>query len=281
MANKFKAPSGCLYYDGQMFAKVIYSPNESLMYWCVVPEKERESITSIEDDGLGEDYWDCLQHCGEREDYSYAFSNTYYRILKPIHPIRASNVMYMFMGCIELERAENILIHITSQKPNMMYVCANCISMTKAPIFNFINVPIVKTYVSMYAGCVSLEEVSVYWGDGTADPITQRSSCQNMFYRCNGLINVDFGEEETGSPIYLDLSWSKNLTVESMRNLLKSLKTIDKAQAESERSVHEVTISPNTYSLLETEAPDVLTGFAGKGWTILTKERNESEEKTS
>ena len=279
---KYEAPEGYVYYNGGHFlARVVFAVEGNGLKWVLLSREQAEKIDLDVDDGLDYSYWDNQQQYGEREDYSYAFCNSSYTVLAPRHIINANKVMYMFMGCVKLADAGNILIHITSPKPNMMYVCANCISMKRPPIFNFINVPIVKTYTSMYAGCVELEEVSVYWGDGTADPITERSSCQNMFYRCNGLINTDFGEEETGSPIYLDLSWSKNLTVESMRNLLKSLKTIDKAQAESERSVHEVTISPNTYSLLETEAPDVLTGFAGKGWTILTKERNESEEKTS
>lgn len=221
------------------------------------------------------EHWNEFQQNGEREDYSYALCNTHHKALNPVHPIRASKLMYMFMGCTELERADNILIHIISQKPNMMYVCANCTKMTAGPLFNFINVPIVKTYTSMYAGCVAMESVSVYWGDGTADPISERSSCQNMFYRCIELQDMDFGEEETGSPIYLDLSWSKKLTVSSMNNLLQSLKTIDRPTADAEKSVHEITISPETNALLESEAPDVLTGFAEKGWDLVIKERTE------
>ena len=217
-------------------------------------------------------FWDCIQQNGERTDYSYAFCNTDYEEINPKYPITADKVMYMFMGCSKLKDASNIVIDITADKPNMMYVCANCNSMTKAPIFNFLNAPIIKTYTSMYTGCYSLSSVSVYWGDGSADAVTQRNACQNMFFKCWELTDVDFGAAETGSPTGLDLSYAKELTVASVQSLLSSLKTIPSGSA----GKYEITLAAETAGKL---TPEIMDGFTAKGWTIISKTREkESEE---
>lgn len=270
---KYEAPTGYLYYNGHTLARVIFVGENNNLKWALIDNKYAESINLEVDDGLGISYWDGLQQNGEREDYSYAFCNASYPVLNPQHPINANRVMYMFMGCTELINANNILVNITSENPNMMYACANCIKMTKAPLFNFINVPIVKTYTSMYAGCVLLEDAIIYWGDGTADPITQRNSCQNMFYRCERLKNIDFGKAETGSPLYLDLSYAKELTMESVLSLYNSLKTIDAEKAQTDGSIHDITISTETMNLIKSEAPDIINNFAQKGWNLIEKSR--------
>lgn len=216
-------------------------------------------------------FWDCIQQKGTRTDYSYAFCNTDYEEIYPKHSISADKVMYMFMGCSKLKDASNIVIDITAEKPNMMYVCANCNNMTAAPIFNFLNAPIIKTYTSMYTGCYSLVSVSVYWGDGSQDAVTQRNACQNMFFKCWSLTDIDFGGEETGSPTGLDLSYAKGLTTASVQSLLASLKTIPAGSA----GKYKITLASETVEALTIE---ILEGFTTKGWTILSQTRENTTE---
>ena len=218
-----------------------------------------------------DEFWDAIQQNGERNDYSYAFCNTNYEGIYPKYPIVAEKAMYMFMGCSKLKDASNIVIDITAVKPNMMYVCSNCNSMIKAPIFNYIHAPIVKTYTSMYAGCYYLTAVSVYWGDGSQDAITQRNACQNMFFKCWSLTDIYFGGEETGSPTGLDLSYAKELTVASVQSLLSSLKTIPAGSA----GKYEIILATLTIEKLTNE---ILEGFAQKGWTIKSETRENTTE---
>ena len=258
----YEAPSGFVYYNGITSAKVLYAQDKIPSGWVLV-----DTVNPNIDDGLTDELWNNLQQNGNRTDYSYAFCNSSYKYLSPKHPIFAENVMYTFMGCSNLEDASNILINITAEKPNMMYVCANCNSMKKAPIFNFLNVPIVKTYTSMYTGCYSLISASVYWGDGSENAVTQRNACQNMFFKCWSLKDIDFGDEETGSPTGLDLSYAKELTVESVQSLLSSLKTIPIGSA----GKYEITLATETVGQLTDE---ILDGFSGKGWTIISKTKD-------
>lgn len=146
---------------------------------------------------------------------------------------------------------------------------ASCNNMTKAPIFNYRNVSIVKTLMSMYAACYKLQRAFVYWGDGTADPVTQRNACNNMFFKCWELKNIDFGDAATGSPLNLDLSYAKELTVESVQSLLNSLQQIPVGSA----GKYEIILASETVEIL---TADILTGFANKGWTI----KGETRENT-
>lgn len=236
----------------------------------IKPSDFPEKIDEVFDAGKMS-HWDGLQQNGERTDYSYAFCNTNYEEINPKYPITAEKVMYIFMGCSKLKDASNIVIDITAEKPNMMYACSNCNSMTKAPIFNFLKAPIIKTYTSMYTGCYSLSSVSVYWGDGSCDAVTQRNACQNMFFKCWELTDIDFGDTETGSPTGLDLSYAKGLTVASVQSLLSSLKTIPSGSA----GKYEITLSPET---IEKLASEVLDAFALKGWTIKSETRENTTE---
>ena len=271
--NIHKSPENYVFYNGVTMTNTIYCNGDVPANWLLV-KVDKQTIDTIVDDGQTPEWWNNIQQNGERFDYSYAFCNSGYAVLKPIHPIKATNVMYMFMGCNVLENASNILIHITSEKPNMMYVCANCNSMKKPPLFNFLNVPIVKTYISMYAGCYSLECASVYWGDGTADPVTERSSCQNMFFKCWKVKDLDFGKENTGSPTNLDLSYCKDLTSDSVDSLQKSLLTIP----EGSYGTYEITLATKTVENLTANYPEILEGFTAKGWTIKSVTREESED---
>lgn len=271
--NKYEAPENYIYYNGADKAKILFA--EEIPKEYVLVDTTKYNISDTVTDGLSEEFWNNIQQYGERVDYSYAFCNSAYTALSPLYPIKATNAMYMFMNCSVLSDAGNILINITSEKPNMMYVCANCGSMTTAPIFNFINAPIVKTYTSMYASCYNVNNVKVYWGDGSEDAVTQRNACQNMFFKCWNLKDIDFGAEETGSPTKLDLSYSEDLTMASVQSLLSSLKTIPTGSA----GTYEITLSSKT---VENLTDDILTGFSNKGWTIKqeTRERPsvESEE---
>ncbi|MBQ3038589.1 MAG: hypothetical protein IJD30_05370 [Clostridia bacterium] len=242
-------------------------------------ETLRENVDIAFRDGASQsqsDFWDAFQNNGERTDYSYAFVNWRHEEISPKHPIYADKITYCFMGCENIEDLSNTTITLTAKKPNMMYAFVNCAKLVTPPALIFESCPIVKTYTSMYAGCQSLESVSVYWGDGTQDPITQRSSCQNMFFKCYSLKNVDFGAEETGSPLYLDLSDCTSLTIDSFNSLLTSLKTIDTEQASSENSVHEITVSVECLKniLDNTAVSGLITGFKNKGWSLLTPDGN-------
>lgn len=269
--NIHEAPEGYIYYDGLRTTSTIYCEGDVPSGWALI----KSGILAVEkvDDGLTREWWESIQQGGERDDYSYAFCNSAYTCLNPLYPIKADNVMYMFMGCNLLGSANNILIHIESERPNMMYVCANCNSMTRPPIFNFVRAPIVKTYTSMYASCYSLLSANVYWGDGTTDPVTERSACQNMFFKCWALTDIDFGEENTGSPTKLDLSYCKNLKVVSVESLLASLQTIPNGSY----GTYEIILAQETVDNLTANYPDTLTGFATKGWTIVSKLRERGE----
>ena len=268
----YEAPEGFIYYNGITKAKIIYASENIPDEWALIDTNKHEIIEGIEDE-LSQELWDSIQQNGDRRDYSYAFCNTAYVNLCPKYPILAENVMYAFMGCNKLKDISNVLINITSERPNMMYACANCNNMTKAPIFNFLNAPIVKTYTSMYTACYSLASVNVYWGDGSADAVTQRNACQNMFFKCWSLTDIDFGNEETGSPTGLDLSYARGLTIASVQSLLSSLKTIPSESS----GKYEITLATETVDYLTANNPEILEGFTTKRWTIIPKTR-ESEE---
>lgn len=228
-----------------------------------------ELAAFIEADDFDNTLYDAIQQYGERKDYSYAFCNSGYEYIIPKHPIKAENIMYMFMGCDKLKTAENVKIEVTAGNPQMMYVFSNCLQMKKAPRI-IIKAPIVKTYIAMYAGCQSLESVNVYWGNGTSDPVTQRNSCQNMFFKCYKLKDIDFGTEETGSPLNLDLSYAAELTEQSIISLLNSLKPIPEGAA----GKYEITIATQTADRLSEE---IKNGFTTKGWTLLYKDNQPKE----
>lgn len=270
--NIHTAPENYVFYNGVTMTNAIYCNGDVPTNWMLV-KVDKQTIDTIEDDGQTIEWWNDIQQNGERFDYSYAFCNSGYPCLSPPHPIKATNVMYMFMGCNFLENASNILVHITSENPNMMYVCANCSSMKKAPLFHFLKVPIVKTYTSMYASCFSLESARVYWGDGTADPVTQRNACQNMFFKCWNLKDIDFGEEETGSPTKLDLSYCKELSMDSVRSLMLSLQWIPEGSA----GTYEITLATETFEKLKNYSSYLFT-FEAKGWTVKSMTREESED---
>lgn len=193
--------------------------------------------------------WDIVQKRGELKDYSYAFSNWEVdSVIIPKYPLRdIANCMYALKDC-SLTDGRTLVFHITNENPSMMYVCSNCGKMVYAPKFVFYNAPIVRNYMSMYAGCLKMKEASVYWGDGSTDPIAERTSCQNMFFKCDMLEEVQFTGK--GSPLHLDLSYSNVLKYSTLLSLADSLMNIDVTEAASKNSVHEIVISSDTWVML-------------------------------
>lgn len=252
---------------GTVRGKIIYPADTANITTAVqVADEEYTQIANIsEESQTAPEFWAALQDNGNRTDYSYAFANWSSSVIAPLFPLNnIDKCMYALMNCTKLEDARSITFNITNNSPNMMYVCANCTSMTNAPQFIYNNVPIVKTYTSMYASCAALKTVQVYWGDGTADPVTQRNSCQNMFFKCSNLTDINFGANKTGSPIYLDLSYSNKITLATMKSLANSLQDVSKAASGN----YDITINSATLTLL---TDDVKNIFTDKGWVLKTK----------
>lgn len=247
---------GCVIYNGIISGDEIIVPisrnipKESFAEIPVelIPDDEYfRSHSEYDDDNI----WDSIQNYGTQTDYSYAFSNwSANKQIIPKYPLEnVDKCMYALKDCTGIVDARNLVFHITNENPNMLYVCTNCSSMVYAPRFIFYNAPVVRNYMSMYSGCLKLESLSVFWGDGTADPITERTGCQNMFFKCWSLKDIEFIGEEVGSPLYLDLSYTEKLNYSSMLSLAKSLKTIDATEATSKNSVHEITVSEVTQKM--------------------------------
>lgn len=247
---------GFVVYDGSVSGNRIIVPNSlnlpdscfSLIPKNLVPTKNYFNSHSEYDKGA---IWDSVQNYGNQTDYSYAFSNwgASERIIPKYPLLNVDKCMYALKDCTGIVDARNLVFHITNEAPNMIYVCANCTSMVYAPRFIFYNANIVRNYTGLYTSCTQLKEAEVYWGDGTTDPIQQRNMCQNMFFNCKSLINVDFGGDKTGSPQYLDLSYAEYISYASIKSLAKSLQVIDNTEASQKGSVHEITLSETTKNL--------------------------------
>lgn len=227
-------------------------PKESfaLIPKYLVPSEEYFAENSEYADG---GLWDSVQNYGNQKDYSYACANWgASKMIIPKYPLTdIDKCMYALKDCSGLEDGRNLVFHITNENPNMLYVCANCGNMVYAPRFVFYNAPIIKNYMSMYAGCLNLKEVYVHWGDGSTDPIAERTSCQNMFFKCARLEDMYF--TGVGSPMYLDLSYSKYIKYSALLSLGKSLAVIDSTEAARKNSVHEITLSATTAAMLRGE----------------------------
>lgn len=253
--------------SGDLYGKYIY-PSSSARVANVleVSEEEFAEIASTSNSTMNEpQFWADFQHTGSRTDYSYAFANWNTTSIVPLYGLNnVDKCMYALMNCTELRDARSITFNITNTNPDMIYVCANCNKMTNAPQFVYAATPIVRTYTSMYDSCYELKTATVYWGDGTADPIGERNSCQNMFFRCYALESIDFGNENTGSPIYLDLSYAEKLTQDSVISLAKSLQDVSSAES----GLYEITLSEVTLAAMAEATRSI---FESKGWTLVGK----------
>lgn len=251
---------------GDLYGKYIYPADSvSVANTLEISDEDFAAMTSTNDTTMNEPvFWQDFQNKGARTDYSYAFANWNATTINPIYGMNnVDKCMYALMNCSELLDGRTLTFNITSSNPNMMYVCANCSKMVHGPQFIF-TAPVIRTYTSMYASCVALKSATVYWGDGSADPIATRNSCQNMFFKCKSLESIDFGAEKTGSPIYLDLSYSSAITADTMLSLARSLKDVSSATSGN----YDITISTQT----DLSMPDSTRNiFTSKGWTIKTK----------
>lgn len=205
--------------------------------------------------------WGGIQDMGKRKDYSYAFSRNALTTFNPPYEFNdIANVQYMFLQASNLEDLSHITINITNQNPNLMYMCCNCYKLRKPPMITF-TASVVKTYTAMFANCIQLEECNIYFGDGSQNPISIRNSMQNTFFKCEALKNITFSGK--GSPIYLDLSYCKALSYNSLLSLKNALMDVSGAEA----GTYSITVSTESYDLLtETDIAD----FTALGWTITT-----------
>lgn len=261
------ASEGNIAIAGDLYGKYVYpASTASVANVLEVSEEEFAEISSTSNTTMNEpQFWADFQHSGKRTDYSYAFANWDAESIVPIYGLNnIDKCMYALMNCTKLIDARSITFNITNTNPNMMYVCVNCNKMTNAPQFVYAATPIVRTYTSMYASCYELKTATVYWGDGTADPIGERNSCQNMFFRCYALESIDFGNENTGSPIYLDLSYAEKLTQDSVISLAKSLQDVSSAES----GLYEITLSEVTIAAMPEDTRSI---FESKGWTLVGK----------
>ena len=260
------APEGKVNMSGSLYGKYIYpSSSYAAANMLEITEEELAQVNEAKSSSTNApDFWADFQNSGNRTDYSYAFANWNNTSIIPLYGLNnVDKCMYALMNCKNLIDGRYITFNITNSNPNMMYVCANCSSMTHAPYFVFNNAPVIKTYTSMYASCSSLQSATVYWGNGTADPITTRNSCQNMFFKCTSIQEIDFGNSNTGSPIYLDLSACEKLNQKSVISLANSLMNVSAAAS----GVYTIKLSDVTYSGISS---DTLSMFEAKGWTLQT-----------
>ena len=207
------------------------------------------------------EFWKSIQNDGKREDYSYAFARITGTNFEPLYPFdNVSNVQYMFLQASEIVDLSDVVINVTNQNPNLMYMFCNCYKLRQPPRLTF-TAPVVKVYTSMFANCLSLEECEIYLGDGTQDPIKVRNSMQNTFFKCENLKHITFSGK--GSPLYLDLSSCQLLTQDSLMSLKNALMDVSGAVS----GVYTIKLSTDSYNLLtETD----IDGFINLGWTVTT-----------
>jgi len=221
--------------------------------------------------------WDSVQANGYRRDYSYAFANTAYKTLNPSYDIICERCVYMFMNAQELISLANVNINVISSNPNMSYLCMGCINLINAPVmaFDYSAATSVRTWVSAFANCVSLESADIYLGTGQQNPVTVRNNMANCFFKCKNLKNLTFSG--VGSPINLDLSYAADISVESLESLSNCLMDVSQAEA----GVYEIIINQNQQIKLNENKINNVTLYdiiTQKGWSFIIKEREETNE---
>lgn len=213
-------------------------------------------------------YWASVQNYGRRTDYSYAFARWAGETIEPPYTINTDNCMYMFLDCHNVKNLSSIRINHTSDNPNLMYLCSNCIQLETPPVLAFNNTHSIKTFTSMFSNCTNLKSCNIWWGDGTEDPLTVRSNCANMFFKCYELTDITFSG--TGSPRSLDLSYCNKLSANTISSLAASLADVSAATSGN----FNIKLSTTTYDALSTEMKKV---FTNKGWTLQSESHKEPE----
>lgn len=254
-------------YNGNYYTDIIQSAPTS------GTDAEYIEATDEQDSVLTDEFWDIFQKNGERTDYSYSMSNWEHFKIVPLHTLTGDNFVYLLMNSTITDASE-IFIRCTAEKPSMQGLCMNCASMVKPPNVTFTSAPFVRTWTSAFAGCKSMTECEIDFGDNTlleeaqADfPIKNRNNMQNTFFNCVLLSNITF--KGKGSPKYLDLSACRLLSLESIENLLAHLYNVSSATSGD----YTIKISAETMEVIEEhdeEASDkIINRFESIGWTLI------------
>lgn len=272
MRKVINATQGKALTNGKIYGlSVFLAENENENNYYEIPLELAEQIFNIKSamDEREIEYWSNIQENGKRTDYNYAFFKWISSDIFPYHPINADSVMYMFLDCKSVKDLSKVIINCTSDSPNLMYICANCLLMEQAPIIKFTNpdATAVKNYVSAYANCMALTSVSVWWGNGSQNPVSTRNNCQNMFFKCEALTDIEFTGQ--GSPLSLDLSYCTRLTKASVMSLYDSLMDVSEATA----GVYKILLHVDTLGLLTEEE---IENFNSKGWLLEGKDNEDN-----
>ena len=260
-----KASDGKYLTNGVVICKVVrLAEGTKQSNWYEITKEEYDWLTHKEavEDPL---FWDDFTNTGNRTDYSYAFANWSQSEIIPSNTLRADKVVYMFMECKNLMNADKIKVLVKNNNPSMQGFCMGNVKMINSPSVMFrksdgLPTPVVRTWVSAYANCVSMESCSIYLGDGTQDPIGMRNSMQNTFVNNKSLKHLTF--EGKGSPLYLDLSDCKELSYESMMSLRDSLMDVSSASSGN----YDIKIAAESFALLNDEDK---SSFGVLGWNLV------------
>ena len=222
---------------------------------------------------LTDDFWMIFQRNGTRRDYSYAFARWERTKISPLYKLICENCMYLLLNA-SVGDASAIIVECTSSGASMLGVCMGCSNMTLPPVFTFTTTPFVKTWTSAFAGCESMTECTLHFGDNTlseatqeADyPIKNRNNMQNTFFKCSALTNITF--MGMGSPKSLDLSDCVNLSAESIVSLSQHLYDVSSATAGN----YVIKIASTTMEALgyydEENNTDTVSAMENLGWAI-------------
>lgn len=249
-------------YKGNYYTDIIQSALTS------GADTEYIETTEEQDSVLTDEFWNVFQKNGDRTDYSYAFANWGHFKIVPLHTLTGNNFVYMLMNST-ISDASEIFIRCTSEKPSMQGLCMNCASMVMPPNITFTSAPFVTTWTSAFAGCESLEECVIHFGDNilaVTDPIKNRNNMQNTFFKCSALKDIQF--TGMGSPKKLDLSNCINLSAESIVSLSEHLYDVSSA----DMGDYTIKVASTTLEALNEydaeHSTNTISAIETLGWTI-------------
>lgn len=206
-------------------------------------------------------FWDNYQENGNRKNYFCAFSGVGWtpETFKPKHPIKPDSA-YMIFGqsckafVNQSDLSEDVVIDF-SETSNMQYMFyTNTIIET----LGVINASKATNITGMFGQATALREIEQIIF--TAD--TGKYQNSNPFQNCSKLKHVIFSGVVACNGI--NLQWSTNLDIESLRSLLNCL-------IKTNANGKTITLASNHESLIEndTEAKTQLEAAKSAGWTIV------------
>lgn len=175
------------------------------------------------------------------ENFTSMFNNCNFTTIPLIDTSNAEKFTSMFDQCKQLTAVPSI---DTSKGVYFEYMFNNCISLTVAPILDtgkgsffermFQNCSNLKTIPlldisngtnnkRMFTGCRALENINI-------TTRTQRNLETDTFYDCTALTNLTIGE---GWAVSIYLTYSNNLTVESLHGMIENLADLTGATAKT------------------------------------------------